>query len=107
MVGGVEKRLIAGEVKNSRKKGELLQMKGRAVVRVGARLALLCTNRNINRLSASHKYLHTTFGVVGHTVAQLVGALCYKPEGRGFDSRWCLWNCSLTQSIWPHKDHGG
>jgi hypothetical protein len=22
-------------------------------------------------------------------VAQLVEALCYKPEGRGFDSRWC------------------
>ena len=20
----------------------------------------------------------------------------YKPEGRGFDSRWCLWNFSLT-----------
>jgi len=23
----------------------------------------------------------------GHAVAQLVEALCYKPEGRGFDSR--------------------
>jgi hypothetical protein len=29
-------------------------------------------------------------------VAQLVEALCYKPEGRGFDSRWCHWNFSLT-----------
>jgi hypothetical protein len=29
-------------------------------------------------------------------VAQLVEALRYKPEGRGFDSRWCLWNFSLT-----------
>jgi hypothetical protein len=29
-------------------------------------------------------------------VAQLVEALRYKPEGRGFDSRWCLWNISLT-----------
>jgi hypothetical protein len=27
-------------------------------------------------------------------VAQLVEALCYKPEGRGFDSRWCHWNYS-------------
>jgi len=27
--------------------------------------------------------------VVGHAVAQLVEALRYKPEGRGFDSRWC------------------
>jgi len=24
-------------------------------------------------------------------VAQLVEALSYKPEGRGFDSRWCRW----------------
>jgi hypothetical protein len=23
----------------------------------------------------------------GHAVAQLIEALCYKPEGRGFDSR--------------------
>jgi hypothetical protein len=29
-------------------------------------------------------------------VAQLVEALLYKPEGRGFDSRWCHWNFSLT-----------
>ena len=25
----------------------------------------------------------------GYTVAQLVEALPYKPEGRGFDSLWC------------------
>jgi hypothetical protein len=24
------------------------------------------------------------------------GALLYKPEGRGFDSRWCHWNFSFT-----------
>jgi len=29
-------------------------------------------------------------------VAQLVEALRYKPEGRGFDSRWCHWNFLLT-----------
>jgi len=27
--------------------------------------------------------------------AQLVEVLCYKPEGHGFDSRWCHWNFSL------------
>jgi len=32
----------------------------------------------------------------GHAVAQLVEALRYKPEGRGFDSRWCYWIFSLT-----------
>jgi hypothetical protein len=29
-------------------------------------------------------------------VLQLVETLSYKPEGRGFDSRWCYWNFSLT-----------
>jgi len=31
-----------------------------------------------------------------HTVAQLVEALCYNSEDRGFDSRCCSWNFSLT-----------
>ena len=31
-----------------------------------------------------------------HRVAQLVEALHYNPEGRGFDSRWSHWNFSLT-----------
>jgi hypothetical protein len=26
----------------------------------------------------------------------VVKALCYKPEGRGFDSRWSHWNFSVT-----------
>ena len=34
--------------------------------------------------------------VWGQAVAQLVEALRYKSEGRGFDSRWCHWNFSLT-----------
>jgi hypothetical protein len=32
----------------------------------------------------------------GHTVAQLVEALHYRPEGCRFDSRWCHWDFSLT-----------
>jgi hypothetical protein len=32
----------------------------------------------------------------GHAVARLVEALQYKPKGRGFDSKWCHWNFSLT-----------
>ena len=39
-------------------------------------------------------------------VVQLVEALRYKPEGRGFDSRWCHWNFSLTQSFRPHYGPG-
>jgi hypothetical protein len=33
---------------------------------------------------------------VGHAVAQLVEALCYKPEDRGLDSRWCHLIFQLT-----------
>jgi hypothetical protein len=34
--------------------------------------------------------------VWGYAEAQLIEALCYKLKGRGFDSRWCQWNFSLT-----------
>jgi hypothetical protein len=44
--------------------------------------------------------------ITGHAVAQLVEALRYKSEGCGFDSRWCKWNFSLTQSFWPHYGPG-
>ena len=39
-------------------------------------------------------------------MAQLVEALRYKPEGRGFDSRWCHWNFLLTLSLRPHYGPG-
>jgi len=32
----------------------------------------------------------------GHAVTQLAAALRYKPESRGFDSRWCHWNFTLS-----------
>ena len=34
------------------------------------------------------KFLYTCSVSPGHAVAQLVDALRYKSEGRGFDSRW-------------------
>jgi hypothetical protein len=39
--------------------------------------------------------------ILGHTLAQLVEALYYKPEGRGFD-----WNFSLTSSSQSHYGPG-
>ena len=43
---------------------------------------------------------------MGHVVAQLVEALSSKPEGRGFDSRWCHWNFSWTQTFQSHYGPG-
>jgi len=37
-----------------------------------------------------------------YTEPHMVETLGYKPEGRGFDSPWCHWNFSLTQSFRPH-----
>jgi hypothetical protein len=37
-------------------------------------------------------------------VAQLAEALHYKPEGRGFDSRWGHWDFSFTYFFRPHYD---
>jgi hypothetical protein len=42
----------------------------------------------------------------GHAVAQLFEALRYKPEGRGFNSRWCHWNFSLTYFFWSQSVPG-
>ena len=33
---------------------------------------------------------------VGARCGVVVKALRYKPAGRGFDSRWCHWNFSVT-----------
>jgi hypothetical protein len=40
--------------------------------------------------------LGLVFFTVEYVVAQLVEALRYKSDGRGFDSRWWNWNFSWT-----------
>ena len=44
------------------------------------------------------------YGLLGHTAVQSVETPHYKPESRGFYSRWCQ-NFSLT-SFWPHYGAG-
>jgi len=51
-------------------------------------------------------YYYYYLNLMGHPVAQLVEALRYKSEGRGFGSRWCHWNFSLTLSFRPHYGPG-
>jgi hypothetical protein len=36
----------------------------------------------------------------------VVKVLCYKPESRWFDSKWCHWNFPLTQSFRSHYGPG-
>jgi hypothetical protein len=56
-------------------------------------------------MNSLDKITGTTLHGAGHEVAQLVEALRYKPEGRGFDSRCCHWIFSLT-SFRPHYGPG-
>ena len=53
--------------------------------------ALIGANINMQHYYYYYYYYYITAGM-GHAVAQLVEPLCYMPEGRGFDSRWCLWS---------------
>jgi hypothetical protein len=51
--------------------------------------------RMINRVnplysSCSNKYQQITIKMLGHAAAQMPEAICYKSEGRGFESRWDL-----------------
>jgi hypothetical protein len=48
---------------------------------------------SLNRPAGSH--LLTALNI-GHAVTQLVEAMRYKPEGRGFNYRLCHWNFLLT-----------
>ena len=43
---------------------------------------------------------------VGDGGGTVVKVLRYKSEGRWFDSRWCHWNFSLTQSSRSHYGPG-
>ena len=47
-------------------------------------------------MAVSPEYMPVLLQFLGDAVAQLVEALPYKSEGRGFDSRWCHWIFSWT-----------
>ena len=55
--------------------------------------------------SSTVEYIHLHINW-GNTVVQFVEALLYKPEGLGFDSRWCNWNFSFTIFSRPHSHPG-
>jgi len=79
-----------------------------------------CDHQNVGLRTVKHRYtlefyvlLTVHLGTIfvnnqldaGHAVAQLVNALRYKPEGRGFDFRWGHWiffiDIILPAALWP------
>jgi len=65
-------------------------------VRNSSRLSSVPLNAGIVAQMDNDDLFQNTFWIGGHAVAQLVEALRYKAEGRGFNSRWCHWNFSMT-----------
>ena len=55
------------------------------------------------RIICKKQFLPTVAGDCGSTVVKV---LCYKSEGRWFDSRWCHCNFSLTYSFRSHYGPG-
>jgi hypothetical protein len=57
----------------------------------------ICKEKPGNQLSLTIIIIIITIiKILGHAVAQMVEALRYMPEGRGFNSRCCHWNFLLT-----------
>ena len=52
--------------------------------------------RLILKLGKIEGTMNMNCNIMRHIVAQLVDALRYKPERRGFDTLWCQWDFSLT-----------
>jgi hypothetical protein len=65
-------------------------------------LRLQVLRRRHNLQFVIYYYVSITVGGRGGAVVE---ALRFKSEGRGIDSRWCLWNFSLT-SFRPHYGPG-
>jgi len=78
----------------------------------GYQISRQSAHMKVVRLSALHTgCLYSPGNIPGthfcwrHAVAQLVETLRYKPEGRGFYSRWCHWiffiDIILPAALWP------
>ena len=66
-------------------------------------MACLCNNKQFiyclfKKVNLKFQFSRITF-LCGARGGLVVKALHYKPASRGFDSRWCHWNFSLTYSF--------
>ena len=57
----------------------------------GSTVKIRASNYDLKKDLRNFQYNFRRYITAGHAVAQWVDALRYKPEGRGFDSRWCHW----------------
>ena len=57
-------------------------------------------------LPPAYALITSTGGARGARGGVVVKALRYIPAGRGFDSRWCHWNSSVTYSFRSHYGPG-
>jgi len=65
-------------------------------IKHGIFLDCMGNDRLVKAGSATWSCVSSYYPIVLWALAQLFEALRYKTEGRGFDSRWCHWNFSLT-----------
>ena len=59
-------------------------------------MGFLYTISELQNISYCCQHYERAYVFMGYAVAQLVEALRYRSEGRGFDSRWGRWGFSLT-----------
>ena len=59
--------------------------------------------KHLHMAKPLYRFLNNNAATRGGVV---VKALRYKPAGRGFDSQWCHWNFSVTQSCRSHYGPG-
>ena len=62
--------------------------------------------RYMPRPSRYSRFLLVVYTNIGDRGSTAVKVLCYKSEGRWFDSRWYHWNSSLTLSFRSHYGPG-
>jgi hypothetical protein len=71
-------------------------------IRPGELVPMNCAHLAVSRTIQNAMYCSNCLHTAGHTVAQLVEALRYKLEFRGFNSRWCHWSFSRKYSFRPY-----
>jgi hypothetical protein len=65
-----------------------------------SQICIYCNGKFSSKVKRSSLIkLNICIFIWGAAVPQLVGALHYKPAGRGFDSRWCQWIFHWHNSI--------